>query len=54
MRAWEAAAEPARAAGLSVAYPRTGLVMAPGGGAMGPLLRLAQLGLAGPLGSGKQ
>jgi uncharacterized protein (TIGR01777 family) len=54
VRAWEAAAEPARAAGLSVVHPRTGIVLAPGAGAMGPLLRLAQLGLAGPLGSGRQ
>jgi hypothetical protein len=54
VRAWEAAAEPARAAGLSVAHPRTGIVLAAGSGAMAPLLRLAQLGLAGPLGSGEQ
>ena len=54
VRAWEAAAEPARVAGLCVAHPRTGIVLAPGSGAMGPLLRLAQLGLAGPLGSGQQ
>jgi hypothetical protein len=54
VRAWEAAAEPARAAGLHVAHPRTGIVLAPGAGAMGPLLRLAQLGLAGPIGSGEQ
>jgi uncharacterized protein (TIGR01777 family) len=54
VRAWEAAAEPARTAGLSVAHSRTGIVLAPGSGAMAPLLRLAQLGLAGPLGSGEQ
>jgi uncharacterized protein (TIGR01777 family) len=54
VRAWEAAAEPARAAGLPVVHPRTGIVLAPGSGAMGPLLRLAKLGLAGPLGSGRQ
>jgi uncharacterized protein len=54
VRAWEAAAEPARAAGLAVVHPRTGIVLAPGSGAMGPLLRLAQRGLAGPLGSGRQ
>ena len=54
VRAWEAAAEPARTAGLRVAHPRTGIVLAPGSGAMGPLLRLAQLGLAGPIGSGEQ
>ena len=54
VRAWEAAAEPARTAGLRVAHPRTGIVLAAGSGAMGPLLRLAQLGLAGPIGSGEQ
>lgn len=54
VRAWEAAAEPARSAGLPVAHSRTGIVLAAGSGAMAPLLRLAQLGLAGPLGSGEQ
>ena len=54
VRAWEAAAEPARRAGLPVVFSRTGIVLAPGSGAMAPLLRLAQLGLAGPLGSGRQ
>jgi uncharacterized protein (TIGR01777 family) len=37
-----------------VATIRTGLVMGPGGGAFGPILRLARLGLGGPLGNGKQ
>jgi uncharacterized protein (TIGR01777 family) len=54
VRAWEAAAEPARRAGLSVAHPRTGLVFAPGGGAMGRMLPLAKVGINGPLGSGRQ
>jgi uncharacterized protein (TIGR01777 family) len=54
VRAWEAAAEPARAAGLSVAHPRTGLVLAPGGGAVGRMLPLARWGVNGPLGSGRQ
>ena len=52
--AWEAAAQPAVDAGASVAYARTGLVLAPGGGAMEPLLKLGRFGLAGPLGSGRQ
>lgn len=52
--AWEAAAQPAVDAGASVAFVRTGIVMAREGGAMKPLLRLAKLGLAGPLGSGRQ
>ena len=52
--AWEAAARPAVDAGASVAFVRTGIVLAREGGAMKPLLRLARLGLAGPLGSGRQ
>ncbi|MGL4743643.1 MAG: TIGR01777 family oxidoreductase [Dermatophilaceae bacterium] len=52
--AWEAAAAPAVDAGASVAFVRTGLVMAPHGGAFGRLLRLARVGLAGPLGGGRQ
>ena len=52
--AWEAAAQPAVDAGASVAFIRTGIVMAREGGAMKPLLRLARLGLGGPLGSGRQ
>jgi uncharacterized protein (TIGR01777 family) len=54
VRAWEAAAEPARAAGISVAHPRTGIVLAASGGAMARMLPLARLGINGPLGSGKQ
>jgi len=37
-----------------VAMSRTGLVMAQGAGAFGPLVTLGRLGLAGPLGSGQQ
>lgn len=51
---WEAATRPAVDAGAPVALLRTGLVMAPHGGAFEPLLRLARLGLGGPLGSGRQ
>ncbi|HEV7172235.1 TIGR01777 family oxidoreductase [Pedococcus sp.] len=54
VRAWEAAAEPARAAGISVAHPRTGIVLAASGGAMARMLPLARLGINGPLGSGTQ
>ena len=53
-QAWEAAAQPARDAGIAVATARTGLVLTPGGGALGKLLPLLKLGLAGPLGGGKQ
>lgn len=54
VRAWESAADPARAAGLSVAHSRTGVVLSPRAGAMGRLLPFARLGLSGPLGSGRQ
>src|SRR5674476_1554397 len=54
VRAWEAAASPAQKAGLRVVHARTGLVLAPHGGAMERVLRLARFGLAGPLGSGRQ
>jgi len=54
VRAWEAATAPAQDAGLRVAHARTGLVLTPDGGAMERVLPLARLGLAGPLGSGRQ
>ena len=54
VRAWEAAADPAREAGLAVAHPRTGIVLSPKGGALERMLPLARLGILGPLGSGKQ
>ncbi len=50
--AWEAAAQPARDAGIRVADLRTGIVLAPRGGAFGALLPLIRLGLGGPLGNG--
>lgn len=52
--AWEGAAQPAVEAGAPVAFARTGIVLAPEGGAAAPLLRLGRLGLLGPIGSGKQ
>jgi len=52
--AWEAATAPASAAGASVALARTGLVISPHGGLMARVLPLAKLGLAGPLGNGRQ
>lgn len=52
--AWEAAAAPAVEAGASVAFVRTGIVLSQEGGALSPVLRLARLGLGGPLGSGRQ
>ncbi|MGL4174612.1 MAG: TIGR01777 family oxidoreductase [Dermatophilaceae bacterium] len=54
VHAWETAAAPAVDAGAPVVFVRTGLVMSPSGGAFSRLLRLARLGLAGPLGNGRQ
>jgi hypothetical protein len=53
-RDWEGAAAPAAAAGIRVATIRTGIVLAPGGGALTKLLPLFKLGLGGRLGSGRQ
>jgi hypothetical protein len=50
----EAAAAPAAAAGVRVAQLRTGIVLAPKGGALGRMLPLFKVGLGGPFGSGKQ
>jgi len=54
VRAWESATTPAQDAGLRVVHARTGLVLTPHGGAMERILPLARLGLAGPLGTGRQ
>ncbi|MGW6918658.1 TIGR01777 family oxidoreductase [Kitasatospora sp. NPDC054939] len=51
---WEAAARPAEEAGVRVVHPRTGLVLATGGGAGARLFPLFKLGLGGRLGSGRQ
>jgi uncharacterized protein len=51
---WEAAAEPARVAGIRVAHMRIGLVLHPKGGALAKMLPVFRLGLAGKLGDGKQ
>ena len=52
--AWEAAAEPARAAGIRVPLARTGLVVSSEGGAWKRLFPIFRLGLGGTIGSGKQ
>jgi uncharacterized protein (TIGR01777 family) len=54
VRDWEAATLPAQRAGLRVVHARTGLVLTADGGAMQRILPLARLGLAGPLGTGRQ
>ena len=53
-RDWEAAADPARAAGIRVVHPRMGLVLSPDGGALPRLLLPFRLGIGGRLGSGRQ
>lgn len=52
--AWEAAAVPVVAAGVRLAHLRTGIVLAPKGGALGKMLPLFKFGLGGRMGSGKQ
>ena len=51
---WEAAAIPARDAGVRVVHPRTGIVLDPGGGALPSLVRPFKLFAGGRIGSGKQ
>ena len=51
---WEAAAAPAREAGVRTVFARTGLVVARGGGAWGRLFPLFRAGLGGRLGDGRQ
>jgi uncharacterized protein (TIGR01777 family) len=52
--AWEAETQPAAQAGIRVVCARTGIVLSPRGGALGRLLPLLRLGLAGPLAGGRQ
>ncbi len=54
VRAWEEAADPARAAGIRVVHLRFGLVLWPGGGALERLLLPMRAGVGGRLGSGDQ
>ena len=51
---WEAAASAAEAAGVRVVLLRIGIVLGRGGGVLGSVLPVARLGLAGPMGSGRQ
>jgi len=53
-RDWEAATEPAAAAGIRVVNLRLGMVLSPKGGALATMLRPFKLGLGGPLGDGRQ
>lgn len=51
---WEAAADPARQAGIRVVHPRFGMILSPQGGALARLLPPFRLGVGGRLGSGRQ
>ncbi|MEP0814496.1 MAG: TIGR01777 family protein [bacterium] len=53
-RDWEAAAEPARAAGIRVVNVRIGFVISPRGGTLRQMLLPFRLGLGGNFASGKQ
>ena len=52
--AWEAAAAPAREAGIRVSHLRTGIVLSADGGALPRMLMPFRLGVGGRLGSGSQ
>lgn len=53
-RAWEAAADPARAAGVRVIHPRLGVVLGAHGGVLAKLRLPFRCGLGGVLGDGQQ
>lgn len=53
-REWEAAAAPAAAAGIRVAFLRTGVVLDPSGGPLAKMLVPFRMGVGGVFGSGKQ
>lgn len=52
--AWEAEARAAEELGLRVALARTGVVLAPGGGALDRMLTPFKLGIGGPVAGGRQ
>lgn len=54
VRDWEAAAQPARDAGIRTVHLRSGLVLAPGGGTLGKLVPVFKAGLGARLGPGTQ
>lgn len=54
VRAWEAAADPAREAGVRVVHIRQGIALSRKGGALKPMLLPFKLGAGGRVGSGKQ
>ncbi len=52
--AWERSGRPALEAGIRTVFLRTGIVLAPTGGALGKQLPLFRLGLGGKMGTGRQ
>src|SRR4051812_19620206 len=54
VEAWEAAADPARDAGLRTVHLRQGIVLSRGGGALERMLTPFKLGAGGRVGSGRQ
>lgn len=53
-REWEAATEPARAAGIRVLAIRFGIILSPKGGALSKMLTPFRLGMGGQIGNGQQ
>ncbi len=53
-REWEAAAQPAIAAGIRTAFLRTGVVLSAAGGALAKMLPPFKMGVGGKVGSGQQ
>jgi uncharacterized protein (TIGR01777 family) len=51
---WEGAADPARAAGVRVVHPRTGVVLGRGGGALARMATPFRWFVGGPIGTGRQ
>lgn len=52
--AWESSAKPAAEAGIRVAHPRIGIVLAEDGGALSAMKTPFKLGVGGKIGSGEQ
>ena len=53
-RAWEAASEPASAAGIRTVHMRFGVILTARGGALSKMLVPFKLGVGGPIGTGRQ
>lgn len=53
-KAWEAAAEPARASGVRMVHLRFGTILSARGGALAKMLQPFRMGLGGRIGSGHQ